>query len=366
MRYFRERTEQGWAAFEQGEEELRRLMDLRNQKEVGARMVEKCSGLLKAVFANAAFELGFNGEKYELILTPEGDRAKLFELVYFQRHAPASVRKHWNILVGRQPSKGFGLRSFGVEIAAEDVEVWVKKEAERSQISLSLYCRKLLPLLREDEGKAWWLLYTMTDQVLGEIPAMALISDFQVKDIPDDGDGMTLDLLPEKMKAMGLHLDLDAARYLENCYTAYEMRPDENPDADWRMDVFAGVTRCPALINEYFSGKSGMMDAFYEDGAVPGFFSYSLSCFADEEERGKVILDFRDALEDAVRRTAGEDAVTFLGGASGIYCGYLDLIAWDLPEALHAAQQFFRNSPVEWANFHTFRRDAEVMQLTGK
>ena len=31
---------------------------------------------------------GFNGEKYELILTPEGDKVKLFELVYFQKHAP--------------------------------------------------------------------------------------------------------------------------------------------------------------------------------------------------------------------------------------------------------------------------------------
>ncbi len=28
-------------------------------------------------------------------------------------------------------------------------------------------------------------------------------------------------------------------------YTAYELEPERNPDAAWRMDVFAGVTRCP-------------------------------------------------------------------------------------------------------------------------
>ena len=33
----------------------------------------------------------FNGEKHELILTPEGDKVKLFELVYFQKHAPKEM-----------------------------------------------------------------------------------------------------------------------------------------------------------------------------------------------------------------------------------------------------------------------------------
>ena len=45
----------------------------------------------------------------------------------------------------------------------------------------------------------------------------------------------------------------------------------------------------------------------------------------------KAILDFRDNLRDAILRDAGEEAVTFLGGATGLYCGYLDFIAWDLP-----------------------------------
>ena len=63
----------------------------------------KCKGALNLVFDEISFEMGFNGEKYELILTPEGDKVKLFELVYFQKHAPKEVLEHWNILVGRQP-----------------------------------------------------------------------------------------------------------------------------------------------------------------------------------------------------------------------------------------------------------------------
>src|SRR5699024_11968665 len=48
---------------------------------------------LNQVFDEISFEMGFNGEKHELILTPEGDRVKLFELVYFQKHAPKEVRE---------------------------------------------------------------------------------------------------------------------------------------------------------------------------------------------------------------------------------------------------------------------------------
>ena len=44
-----------------------------------------------------------------------------------------------------------------------------------------------LPLLREEENKVWWMLSTLTDQVLGEIPAMALIDGFDVLDAPRDG-----------------------------------------------------------------------------------------------------------------------------------------------------------------------------------
>lgn len=77
------------------------------------------------------------------------------------------------------------------------------------------------------------------------------------------------------------------------------------------MDVYAGVTRCPVLINEYLRGDSETMDAFHLDGAVPGFFLYPLDCFEKEEERGKAVLDFRDALEAAVRKAAGEVRLPF-------------------------------------------------------
>lgn len=265
---FRERTALSWSAFEAGEAKLRSLMDQKDRDEVSEGLIGTCNELLSAAFDDVAFELGFNGEKYELILSPEGSQAKLFKLVYFQKHAPASVSEHWNIIVGRQPSPGFGLSAFGQMVSAS--------------------------------------------------------------------------------------------------YVAYSMEPKQDPDAIWRLDTCTGVTRCPSLINEYLRGEGETVDEFYNDGAAAGFFCYPLDGFKGEEQFSRTVLDFRDALEAAVLKQSGEDAVTFLGGATGIYCGYLDFIAWDLPAVLAAAAEFFRNSPVAWANFHMFCQGVNTVGLVDK
>ena len=108
---FRERTEDWWETFAEMESELRQMMDEDKDHTRGAELVSQMQETLNLVFDEISFEMGFNGEKYELILTPEGDKVKLFELVYFQKHAPKEVLEHWNILVGRQPLQNIGLRT---------------------------------------------------------------------------------------------------------------------------------------------------------------------------------------------------------------------------------------------------------------
>ena len=362
---FRERTAEGWAAFEESEAELRQFMDRKDQEGVAEQLIDRCKEALSAAFDDVSFELGFNGRKYELILTPEGDWVRLYELVYFKRHAPASLLERWDVLVGRQPSKGFELRSLGQNISAQDIRVWVER-GTRKRVALTLYCEKLLPFLREERGNAWWILSNITDQVLGEIPAMAFIERFEVADAPLTEPSILLAELPGVLEDMGFEPNQDPEVFLENSYSAYELEPDKDPEADWRMDVYTGVTRCPALINEYLAGEGAEMDALHRDGAVAGFICYPLEAFSEETERAKAVLDFRDALEEAILKQAGEDAVTFLGGATGAHCGYLDFIAWDLTAVLDAAADFLRESPLMWANFHTFRREAGTIRLVAK
>ena len=358
---FRERTQEAWAAFSQIEAELRQIIDTDETHQRGEELVEKCGNALKTALRDTSFELGFNGEKHELILSPEGLRSRLFPLVYFQKQAPESVLEHWNIWVGRQPCEGFELRAGEIEVRAEDVQMWAE-ETEDHQVSLVLYCEKLTPILKEDTDKVWWALSMLVDQTIGEVSAIAFVAGFDVYAQPKDEPAKLLSELPELLQSMGLSLWRDGSDYLENSYLAYELEPVEDPEADWRLDVYTGSCRLPVLINDYLTARSDMVDEYHKDGIAAGFLLYPLSGFTGEE-RVKAILDFRDNLRDAILRDAGEEAVTFLGGATGLYCGYLDFIAWDLPAVLTAAQAFFEGSDLPYAHFHAFRRDVGGVPL---
>ena len=358
---FRERTEAAWEAFAGQEAELRRRMDEDKDHTRGQELVDRLEEALNLAFDEISFEVGVGSEKYELILTPEGDKVKLFELVYFQKHAPREVLEHWNILVGRQPSPSTGLRTEdGWDISGEDVQIWLEEQGE-SSFAISAYCEKLLPMLREAEGRAWWMLATLTDQVLGEIPHMRYIDDFNVLEESRAEPSFPLSQLPDKLKEKGLDLSCDPEGYLEG-YLGYKLEPNEDPDADWRLDVIAGSTCCVPLLNGYLNADNDYMDELHADGAVAGFFCYPLDTLR-EEEGSKKIFDFRDRLEEALAAGDGPEILTLTGGATGLFCGYVDFIAWDIRAVLQKAGEFFEGTDIPWANFHTFRREAGTVAL---
>ena len=358
---FRERTENWWETFAEMEAELRQMMDDDKDHTRGAELVAQMEETLNLAFDEISFELGVGGEKHELILTPEGDKVKLFELVYFQKHAPKEVLEHWNILVGRQPLQNIGLRTEdGWDISGEDVQIWLEEQGENS-FAISAYCEKLLPMLREEEGRAWWMLTTLTDQVLGEISHMRYIDSFDVLEEPKAEPSFLLSQLPDKLREQGLELSTDPEAYLES-YLGYKMEPKQDPDADWRLDVMAGSTCCVPLINGYLNADNDFMDDLHADGAVAGFFCYPLDTLREEEGSQK-IFDFRDKLEEVLTGGDGSEVLTLTGGATGLYCGYVDFIAWDIQEALNMAKEFFEGTDIPWAIFHTFRREAGSVPL---
>ena len=358
---FRERTEDWWETFAEMEAELRQMMDEDKDHTRGAELVAQMQETLNLVFDEISFEMGFNGEKYELILTPEGDKVKLFELIYFQKHASKEVLEHWNILVGRQPLQNIGLRTEdGWNISGDDVQIWLEEQGENS-FALSAYCEKLLPMLQEEEGRVWWMLTTLTDQVLGEISHMWYIDDFNVLEEPNAEQFFLLSQLPDMLKEKGANLSTDPEAYL-NSYLGYKMEPNKDPEADWRLDVMVGSTNCVPLINGYLNADNDFMDDLHADGTVAGFFCYPLNTLREEEGSQK-IFDFRDKLEEVFATDEGSEVLTLTGGATGLYCGYVDFIAWDIRTALNMAKEFFEGTDIPWAIFHTFRREAGSVSL---
>lgn len=359
---FCERVTEGWQIFLKGEALLRQKID---EKQNSDELVETCLTLLHPVFQDICFEMGYNGEKYELILTVEGDRAKLFPLIYFQKHAPKEVLEYWNIIVGRRPfhEKEYSLQMFGQTISMEDVQVWTEWN-ENKTVELFLYCEKLTAFLHENENDAYWLMCILLDQAIGEIPSIRYIDRFKLLRRPKKEDSMPLNrLLDCIQKTFDLNTEemFDAEKYCET-YTAYELKPDENKKAGWRKDVFVGITRCVPIISEYLQNESRIMDSFYQDGIMAGSFSYSVEGFTGEN-RGKQILDFRDELEMEILTSAGEDAVTFIGGSSGIYCCYLDFIAWNPMKVLEVATEIFRNKKITQVEFYPLWNGKKGIQL---
>lgn len=357
---FRVRTQEAWSAFLDGEGELRALLDEKDRAAVGDALVQRCAELLAPAFANPAFELGRRDGKYELILSPEGNRARLFQLAYFQKRAPRELLEKWNILVGRTRSGNFRLQMEGQDVALEDVRVWAEK-AGNSGAALKLYCEKLVPLMKEDEGAVYNIIYILLDQALGELAAMRYVDALDVLPAPAEGESITLDAL-----AAFIETEVDPEGWAQAddpevaClrYTAYRGEPAQAEDRPLRADVFAGATCCLPILNAWFRGDDYYMDRLHADGAVPGFFYYPL----DGVDKNDV-LDLRDRLEGAIGEKAGEDAVTFTGGATGTDLGYLDFIAWDLKAVLDAAVAVFAAEAVAWAGFHTFRFNADGVGL---
>ena len=357
QRPFRSRVQEAWTAFAQAETELRALMD--SDEDRGEELIARVEDILRIAFDDVSFELGKGGAKYELILTPEGMRTKLFSLVCFARLAPVSVREHWDIRVGRTASVSFALRTGDYSIEMKDVAVWFAQEGEG--IALTVCCEKLLPLLKEDEDRAWWMLSLLVDQALGEIAAMRLIHDFEIVDTPKDAVSVTLADLPKVLEESGLSLANDAEDYLEHSYLAYKRDPDTSAEADWRFDVYTGSTRLPALLSAYTENDAALVNMYHADGIAAGFLAYPLP--EDLHGKSEEILAFRDTLMEAVLNAAGADAVIFLGGATGTGCGYLDFIAWDLRAVLDAAAHFLTETTLPWAVFHSFRRDTNPIYL---
>lgn len=363
---FRERVREGWKNFLKDEAELRRLID---ERAGGEEIGEQLEILLCPVFTEVYAEVGLHEGKYDLILNLEGDWSRLFPLVYFKRRAPKEVLKNWNILVGRQArdekSGSFQLRIEEDLVSEEDFQVWTVWTGKEAEVSV--FCEKLLPLLPERESNAYWIVYTMLDYAMGELTEMKYISELKLLQAPKEQNALPLsELLPHFMEQLSLTREelFDAERYCQ-MYTGYQMKPDEEAEDGLRRDVYVGSCGFLPLLNEFWRGESRMMDTFHRDGIAAGYFCYPLYGFQGED-RSAQILDFRDEMADKIEETAGADSFSFIGGASGICCGYLDFIAWDLKAVLDAAVSVFGESGIDWVMFHSFRQDADGITLFEK
>lgn len=362
---FRTRVQEGWEHFLKEEGKLRQLMDSKADSQV---MMEQLTALLDPIFDKVSAEVGAHGGKYDLVLTLEGDWQRLFPLTYFQKQAPKEVLERWNIFVGRQAQaqdmSEYGINMGGDSVYAKDIRAWIRWTEQEAKVSI--YCEKLVPLLKDREGAAYWIAYAMLDYALGELAEMKYIGELEILEAPCEEPALMLEeLLPHFMDKLSMGRDelSDPQRYCQ-LYTAYRMEPDKNAPGLHR-DIFVGSSCFVPMLNEFWNGENRMIDAFHTDGIAAGYFCYPLAGFS-EENKGEQILDFRENAAAQIESLAGSDGFVYTGGAAGADYGYLDFIAWDFKAVLDAAVSVFEKSGIEWAAFHSFRQGVEGVMLCEK
>ena len=358
-RPFRERVEESFRLFEENSEKLCAYIDGKCHDE----MLSLCTRILSPAF-DAAFELGFNGTKYELILSPNGSVASVFVLDYYRKHMTDKLKEKWNIIVGRQPNPNIALKMGDVTVNADEFDIWVEKG--ENSVNLDLYCEKLVPVLKGDESMAYEIMYILLDNTVGELAGMRYIGEAVLLPEKKKEDSIRMSQLPAYISKV-FDVPQGGVCSPEIFYDSYSgYRPvtveDENRFFD-RSDVFIGVTCCYPLIYEYLNGETAIDGRLMSNGICAGYFVYSNERFDNEAERGAAMLDFREDLQNRIYERAGEDCVFFTGGATGVFGSYIDFIAWDIGALLEAAADVMKECSLEGAFFHGMRKDSELLKL---
>lgn len=364
-RSFRQRIKDGWAKFAEGEAELRRLI---SEKADSDEITECCHSLLEDTFTDFCFEVGFNGEKYDLILSPDKNKYMLYLFEEFRKHAPESVKEHWNILLGRQPAhtpEEFALGFNGQSYAFSDVTVKIGRD--ENGCTVTGYCEQLAQVLRDNRNEAFCVFDILLDMALGEIVNMRYVDTIDITEEPFEG--IPLIKLPDEMKKLfGEKADWDSVESYLDSVSGYEMQPREFAEDEYptpRLDSFICFSAVPQFMFDYVNGDHDAVNRADNDGVAAGFIFFPVHVFEEDEtaKRGEKILNFRDELERYIVDKAGSSCV-FIGGASGVDNCYLDFLAWDISDVLDAAVEFFANQNiVPWAFYQSFRTDAGLLAL---
>lgn len=364
---FRERVESTWRDFLDQEASIRTMMKagMANVKRGASddshdeSVAERMDAILSHALYNTSFEMGFDGTDYELTLTCDAGPAEVFKLKYFKDQAPKKVFDHWKINLGRQVDPEFTLEVEGTELTAEDILIW--PEWQQDGVIIKLYCETFDHLLKKDPDQAAWAFSVLLDHTLGEICALDLVNGFTVLETPMKNPGIPLTNLPTALYRTGCSLSNDITR-MTDIPSQYENEPEQDERADWRLDIAEGVTNCPALLDEYYEGEDAIMNSFHNDGAVPAFICWPIEGVAGGDDPD-ALNSFSEKLEAGILEQAGSSAVSMIGHATGVYAGYLDFIAWDLPEVLEAAEKVLHDLHMPAAAFHTFRREGDAFSI---
>lgn len=319
---FKEGVDKCWKTFAKREESLRKMIDDKTEADTLLDYVNKT---LSDAFQNVYFELGKNDKnKYELILTPEGDRAWLFPLEYWKQSAPEELKDRWNFYSSKpgKADSNFALEMYGISLNKENTQIYCSVNEDAQKVNLRIYSPDILKL---EENQRYNIFFIFLDQYIGELYTMEYIGsiDFIEKPLKDEATPISsLKALIDENIAQNKWFA--AENIIEKC-SGYQMQPSEAKDWQLREDIFIGYTACIPVLNAFYNQTDELFKRFEQDGIIYGFLFYkSLNVPKDE------LVTFRAEIEDKILAiTKKERIADTIGGATGFYFSYMDFIIYD-------------------------------------
>lgn len=329
---FKEGVDKCWKTFAKEEASIREMMDNKTEAD---ELLDTVNKTLSDAFHNVYFEMGINEEgKYELILTPEGDRASLFPLEYWKQAAPEELKKIWNFYSSKpgNADSEFGLRMYDTNLDKDKVQIFAEVNEQNQKVDISVYSKELLTL---EENQRYSMFFILLDQFIGELYTMEYIGMIEFIDKPLNGNPTPISSLKALIdESINKYKWFPAENIIEKC-SSYQMEPSKAKDWQLREDIFIGYTACIPVLNAFYNQTAELFEKFEQDGIVYGFLFYKNTNVPQDQ-----MVPLRGEIEDKILAiTQKERVADTIGGATGFYFSYMDFIIYDKKAFMKIAKE---------------------------
>lgn len=354
---FRNRVQQFWNAFVEEEAIIRQMID---DNAEGSALITFAKSILNIAFTEVQFQIGINiDNKYELILTPQGDRIKLIQYYYWSQYIPESLADRWVFHASMPALKdtNYKVEMFGVVLDENDLTLYPTINHFDSKIELEVYCPKLDG---KSDSQRYSIFFVLLDQHISEQYSIEHINNIQFVDKKENVKGISITQLKNHIDSTIDKNGWANSRNPLDGYIAYNVQQSSDPNWILREDIYAGYSSCTAPISAYHFKDASFVEKYLQDGIVFGFLFYENSGTSNEH-----LVPLRATIEDMlIEQCMRQGIATCIGGATGFHFSYIDLIIYDYYAFLKIAKSIFSRYSFEEAGFSYFQSESRPIMIS--
>lgn len=307
-------------AFIENEKLIRKYMEDKNY-DVALGI---CADIFGKLFS-LDFEIGYNGKKYELIFSTLNSKERLYELLYLKSYFPNNIYDNWNIVIGVKPIREIEVKMHDIIVDPKEVDIYIKNN------NISIYSKKLIPLLKKDKNKALEIVAILLKNTIGDIPFMKYINGVDVLTHPKIFNKMPLIKLPNYLEQK--YQDIYNPYDIVNNMAVYQNEKAKHTDRPNKKDVIFGNTSFIQILEK--------KQISFDDGIEFGYIAFKINSNKEVNQ----VLKAKQDLETVIKENTTDDTVKYVGDSVGINYCYYDAIVWDKEEFLNQIENI--NQKVE-------------------